>query len=889
MKVICTCTICRVQTVTINGIEQPGQQVDSSTRLKHEKRDKQPVMPKKKRVSSPSSAPKPSRDSNLPKEINFSVAVIVKMVCILVGWLHIRAGVSRSTANTILRAIQLIFLTTIHLIEVALLLSGVNAKLSDIKIPRDVRTAYRLHYSLRETFHRRMNHPPAGFGATMGDIQDSPAWGDLYGFQQTPYHLVFGIYIDWFNPFTNKIAGKKVSCGAIVLYCLNLPPHLRYRPENTFIIGLTPPPHMPNMTTICHLLDPVITSVAKYSAAPGELVPTFHHPECIATQVKIAPLIADLEGSRKVAGFLAHSATMFCSFCFCTQDQLTNLDMQSWQLRNSAQVRAQAEEWLNITTKAGRHTLETATGVRWTPLHRLPYWDPVKHVVLGFMHNWLEGILQHHLRSLWAIGQEENESQLAEEAKRDEQWSEADVSDSADELDDLVEEAAENELIQHLPPPMSPSPSFSSSTTSSGTPTISSVASSALSGSSTPTASTPHPIPYAYDDDDDVDDNNDPDYVPVDIIPFSFTDAQLQAIRDCISNITLPTWAQRPPLILFWYIPAATDYHCQHFLCFYHLVTSTNIISAFKTSNAYADQYTHHYIQYRTAIQQLFPYCAEKPNHHYGMHNGALLKYWGPLASFSEFPGERMNGMLGSINTNNRLRDLDLTMICQMSRRAHVHALLHGEDDLKELADIIEPADASIHGMPVPIQPLKAAEALAKAPNLTEIEYTALLDYLRQTGWPYRAFDDFLHPLNALVLPPQAQRPLQIHRDNCTFSCISSHKGNSAIQFYNPFTQTRNTGFIETIWRLPLEGSMHTFIVVRLHQSLPAHEEQKAPFSHYPGFLTQIVDALPSKDLVIIEPIHIITHLTTFQRKAGTYGIGRETLVVCWAMNRLRR
>jgi hypothetical protein len=60
-----------------------------------------------------------------------------------------------------------------------------------------------------------MNHPPAAFGADMHDIQDSPAWQDLTGLFPTPYHLVFGIYIDWYNPFTNKIAGK-----LILLLCL---------------------------------------------------------------------------------------------------------------------------------------------------------------------------------------------------------------------------------------------------------------------------------------------------------------------------------------------------------------------------------------------------------------------------------------------------------------------------------------------------------------------------------------------------------------------------------------------------------------------------------------------------------------------------------------------
>lgn len=42
----------------------------------------------------------------------------------------------------------------------------------------------------------------------MHDVQDSPAWQSLQGFLQSPYHLVFALYIDWFNPFTNKIAGK---------------------------------------------------------------------------------------------------------------------------------------------------------------------------------------------------------------------------------------------------------------------------------------------------------------------------------------------------------------------------------------------------------------------------------------------------------------------------------------------------------------------------------------------------------------------------------------------------------------------------------------------------------------------------------------------------------
>jgi hypothetical protein len=224
-----------------------------------------------------------------------------------------------------------------------------------------------------------------------------------------------------------------------------------------------------------------------------------------------------------------------------------------------------------------------------------------------------------------------------------------------------------------------------------------------------------------------------------------------------------------------------------------------------------------------------------------------------------------------------------------MSCRAHVDALLHSDDGLKELCNILEPADVPMDSHPVPLTPTEVSEVLAKAPQLLEAEYNDLLHYLQQTGRPYRAYSDLPHPPNSMVLPPQAQHPLQVHRDECTFSCERSHKGNSAIQFYNPLTQVHDTGFIQKIWRLPLEGMMHTFIVVHSHQLLSAQEAGQAPFTYYPGFMTKIVDASPSGNFSIIEPAHIITHVTTLQRPAGTYGIGREVLVVCWAPNRGRR
>ena len=461
-----------------------------------------------------------------------------------------------------------------------------------------------------------------------------------------------------------------------MLYCLNLPPDLRYKPENVFIIGLTPSPYLPDITAISHLLDPVISAIAKYGTAPGQQIPTYGHPNGAWVQARVAPLIADLEGSRKASGFLSHAATMFCSFCLCKRDDLKKLTLGI--PRNSIQVRSQADAWLKTETKASRAAMEKETGVRWSSLYRLPYWDPVRHVVLGYMHNWLEGVLQHHLRTLWGLGRAEREQNIVKEIQTDEQWTDTNVSDSADELEELLAEAAAYDMEtaeaqQNISQSLSdhPSPPLSSYYSSLGSST----------SSSPPTPTAPEmEINSDFSDFGGNEDDMDLNYELVDTAAFSFTNIELEALQSCICNMTLPTWVQRPPgnlgeashgklkaheylllfsgifpLILpeFWHHPnLISDISHQHLECFYHLVSATNILSSFKTSNSKADTYTQHYTQYYAAIQTLFPTHNCKPNHHYAMHNGDLMKYWGLLPVISEGFGEQINGMLQGIKTN---------------------------------------------------------------------------------------------------------------------------------------------------------------------------------------------------------------------------------------------
>jgi len=351
--------------------------------------------------------------------------------------------------------------------------------------------------------------------------------------------------------------------------------------------------------------------------------------------------------------------------------------MSAFTNRNGTEVLQQAQAWLNMTTKTERERQATATGVRWTSLHRLPYRDPVRHIILGFMHNWLEGILQHQLRKLWGIGRDDAAEKSLVAIDQEEHYSQSDVSESEDELEQLWIEAQEAASGTLALPPSSPSPSIDNE---SSTPT--------------PRATTVSLMDISMDIDDEAHDP-DPDYVPDHTqASFHFAKQELNMLWHCIQYATLPTWKGRPPINLgqmshgklkaheyltlfadifpliipeIWFNAHSTTYvdSLEHKMLdsFYHLVASTNIIASFKTSNAEAESYTQHYIAYRASIQELFTDFASLPNHHYAMHNELLLKYWGPLAGLSEFPGERINGMLQKIKTN---RHLCMYLLCKM-------------------------------------------------------------------------------------------------------------------------------------------------------------------------------------------------------------------------------
>lgn len=160
---------------------------------------------------------------------------------------------------------------------------------------------------------------------TTRDVWDSPAWEELGNYRLASGNLVFGMFIDWYNPLTNKIAGKKLSLGIILLVCYSLPQELRWLPVNLYALGMTPGLKEPTLNTINYLLKDPIEMLKAFDV--GSMLKTRRNPDGRQIRARIFPSITDAVAGQKLEGHASHAANECCPYCREQRATLHRVDL----------------------------------------------------------------------------------------------------------------------------------------------------------------------------------------------------------------------------------------------------------------------------------------------------------------------------------------------------------------------------------------------------------------------------------------------------------------------------------------------------------------------------------------------------------------------------------
>lgn len=216
--------------------------------------------------------------------------------------------------------------------------------------------------------------------------------------------LVFGLSVDGFNPFHMKTAKQTASSTGVWLVLLNLPPHLRYLPENMFLVCVIPGPNKPSKSEINHALQLVVDDLLEFWKDGVIFSRTYRFRFGRLVRAMLVPLIADMMAVRQVIGLPGTStAHYFCTFCDLDYDDIDVIDRTEWPPKNPVESREFATMWKAAQTEKHQEDIFNAFGVRWSALLDLPYWNPVLYSVIDSMHTLDLNLFQNHVRNVFKI------------------------------------------------------------------------------------------------------------------------------------------------------------------------------------------------------------------------------------------------------------------------------------------------------------------------------------------------------------------------------------------------------------------------------------------------------------------------------------------------------
>ena len=189
----------------------------------------------------------------------------------------------------------------------------------------------------------------------------------------------------------------------------NLPRKLRYKKANMILVAIIPGPREPKLTmnSFLYPLEQELKELWK-----GVSISCPNHPlKQIPIRAALTCCACDIPATRKLCGFLGHSAKLGCSKCtkkFPTittpgadisdndkQRDYSGYDRENWHERSLSEHRQQAINYTQARTKSVQKSIESDHGIRYSVLLELPYFNPIRFAVVDPMHNLFLGTGKH--------------------------------------------------------------------------------------------------------------------------------------------------------------------------------------------------------------------------------------------------------------------------------------------------------------------------------------------------------------------------------------------------------------------------------------------------------------------------------------------------------------
>jgi hypothetical protein len=199
--------------------------------------------------------------------------------------------------------------------------------------------------------------------------------------------------IDWFQPYDNKTHSTSVIYAVIT----NLPREIHFKHENMLILSILSGPSEPSLYQINHYLSPIVDELMQLWQ--GIMInSTAESMEGKIIRAALILISCDIPAARKVCGHV--SALVSCHRCKKKANYIDNQhnfggmkNMNEWFVsRDSAIYLRNAIEWRRCSSNAARKRFVNENHVRWSELLRLPYFDPIRHLVVDPMHCLFLGI-----------------------------------------------------------------------------------------------------------------------------------------------------------------------------------------------------------------------------------------------------------------------------------------------------------------------------------------------------------------------------------------------------------------------------------------------------------------------------------------------------------------